>query len=71
MAKSRSHARAASRQEPRLAGLAERYREVRRATEALAEPLSAEDAKAVTAEGKRLLAFAAADHARHEIDVAA
>jgi winged helix DNA-binding protein len=35
------------------------------------EPLSGEDAKAVTAEGKRLLAFAAADHARHEIDVAA
>ena len=43
MAKSRSDARAASRQEPRHAGLAERYREVRRATEALAEPLSAED----------------------------
>jgi hypothetical protein len=35
------------------------------------EPLSADDAKAVAAEGKRLLAFAAADHARHEIDVAA
>jgi winged helix DNA-binding protein len=35
------------------------------------EPLSAGDAKAVAAEGKRLLAFAAADHARHEIDVAA
>jgi DNA glycosylase AlkZ-like len=35
------------------------------------EPLSAHDAKAVAAEGKRLLAFAAADHARHEIDVAA
>jgi len=35
------------------------------------EPLSAEDAVAATAEGKRLLAFAAADHDRHEIDVAA
>jgi hypothetical protein len=35
------------------------------------EPLSARETKAVAAEGRRLLAFAAADHGRHEIDVAA
>jgi hypothetical protein len=33
------------------------------------EPLSARETKAVAAEGRRLLAFAAADHDRHEIDV--
>jgi ergothioneine biosynthesis protein EgtB len=43
VAKSRSDARSAPREQPRLAALAERYREVRRTTEALAEPLSAED----------------------------
>jgi winged helix DNA-binding protein len=35
------------------------------------EPLSAGETKVVAAEGKRLLAFAAADHDRHEIDVVA
>jgi hypothetical protein len=35
------------------------------------EPLSARETKAVAAEGRRLLAFAAADHDRHEIGVAA
>jgi hypothetical protein len=33
------------------------------------EPLSREELQAVAAEGERLLAFAAADHERHEIDV--
>jgi hypothetical protein len=35
------------------------------------EPLSAGETKAVAAEGRRLLAFAAADHDRHEIEVVA
>jgi hypothetical protein len=35
------------------------------------EPLTAGETKAVAAEGRRLLAFAAADHDRHEIDVVA
>jgi hypothetical protein len=34
------------------------------------EPLSAREAESVTAEGSRLLAFAAADHDRHDVDIA-
>jgi hypothetical protein len=37
----------------------------------LLEPLSARETKVVAAEGRRLLAFAAADHDRHGIDVVA